>query len=72
VKIEVSQPQADGRYVIFVQCASHQVRDWCEPKIATWANGRWHTTDAIFGWIGPIPLAKCAELLDMHNQEYDL
>lgn len=76
MEISVGQPQHDGRYVAFVQCASTQIPDWCEPVIAYWdqKNG-WHTRGAVYGWIGPLPIAKRKSLLDrlpVAKLEYDL
>lgn len=71
--ISVGQPPADGRYVVFVRCASRQVSDWCEPQIATWQGGRWHTFDPVYGWIGPLPATRCEALLNLQPKpEYDL
>lgn len=78
LEISVGQPQAEGRYIVFVQCQSVQIAEWCQPEIATWHGGRWHTGKAVYGWIGPLPLAKVQPLLDAHfsaarePQEYDL
>lgn len=78
MEISVGQPSADGRYVAFIQCASRQIPDWCEPIIATWHGGRWHTSEPVYGWIGPLPVTKRQPLLDrlmsrvQRPQEYDL
>lgn len=79
MEIQVGQPPADGRYVAFVQCASAQIPDWCEPVIATWHGGKWHLGEAVYGWIGPLPLAKGRDLILKStykmagkSQEYDL
>jgi hypothetical protein len=55
-------PPEDGRYVVFAVCASQQVRDWCEPHIATWHGGRWHFHSPVLGWIGPLPQVRAAAL----------
>lgn len=38
MEIQTSKPTVEGRYVVYIQCASYQVRDWCEPIIATCAR----------------------------------
>lgn len=69
MEIQVGQPQAEGRYVVFVCCQSAQVSDWCQPEIATWHGGRWHTRETVHGWIGPLPLAKVQPLLDAYSKK---
>jgi hypothetical protein len=71
MKIETGTPAEDGRYVVFVQCASGQIREWCEPIIAAWHGGRWHFAGNayVLGWSGPIPPLKIDAL---KAQEYDL
>jgi hypothetical protein len=72
--IRTGKPGVDGRYVVFVQCAAVQARDWVEPVIMTWAGERWHTTFAkpnIRGWLGPIPVMKVADI-ETPTKEYDL
>lgn len=64
MEISVGQPLIEGRYVVFVQCASHQISEWCEPAIATWQGGRWHFSEPVYGWIGPLPPTRCKPLLD--------
>lgn len=71
MEIQTGEPPADGRYVGFRRCDSYQVKDWCEPVIATWAQGQWHTAFRVFGWIGPIPLAPWKEL-SRAQPEFDL
>lgn len=74
MEIQTGQPQADGRYVAFVQCKS--VPDFCEPIIATWHGGRWHSDflRPVLGWIGPLPVVTTSELLDLADSkmEFDL
>lgn len=75
MEIQTSKPTVEGRYVVYIQCASYQVCDWCEPIIATWAGNRWHTHHGVFGWIGPLPVAHSGPLLDKiqaQQLEYDL
>lgn len=69
--IRTGAPKADGRYVVFIQCAAAQARDWVEPVIMPWASGKWHTTflkPKIIGWLGPIPVMKVVDIA----QEFDL
>lgn len=56
MEIQVGQPQAEGRYVVFVQCQSVQIAEWCQPEIATWHGGRWHTGKAVYGSHGYLKL----------------
>lgn len=67
MKIQVGKPLVNGRYVVFVRCASHQVKDWCEPEIATWHDGLWHHGKHVHGWIGPLPLAHWKALVNEAN-----
>ena len=46
----------EGRYLVWTPCAALQVREWCEPSIATFHNGRWHTYDPPWAWFGPLPV----------------
>lgn len=74
MKISVGDPTEEGRYVVFTRCDSLQVKDWCEPEIATWHGGQWHNRRYVHGWIGPLPLARFSELKEMRRNrlEYDL
>lgn len=73
LQIQRGTPPAEGRYVAFVQCASRQVPEWCEPVIATWQGDRWHCGKPVFGWIGPLPVAQCFNLRwNIPPLEYDL
>lgn len=77
MKIQVGKPLDNGRYVVFVRCASPQIKDWCEPEIATWHDGLWHHGKAhVHGWIGPLPLARWKALVNEANAteqpEWDL
>lgn len=78
LKISVGDPPKEGRYVVYHPCASHQVREWCEPSIATWHGGRWHSFDPVWAWIGPLPVVhskECIEKITAHYPpviEYDL
>lgn len=76
MKLSVGQPPIDGRYVVYAPCKALQVREWCEPRIATWAKGRWHHGEAVWGWVGPLPVVHgndCLALLeDAPMREYDL
>lgn len=64
MKINVGLPKADGYYVAYVRCDSYQIKDWCQPIIVSWADGRWQTVKTVHGWIGPLPVAKWRPLLD--------
>jgi hypothetical protein len=46
-------------------------REWCEPSIATWHGGRWHSYDPVWGWIGPLPVVHGNDCLKK-MREYDL
>lgn len=76
LEVQVGDPTVEGRYVVFTPCQAVQVRDWCEPSIATWHGGKWHYGIPIWGWIGPLPVVHGDELLDksraQKTQEYDL
>jgi hypothetical protein len=67
-------PASEGRYVVLVRCEGRQVGEWAEPVIATWHGEKWHLPNGrlVYGWCGPIPLVKCADLLDAPTTEYDL
>lgn len=70
-EIQVGQPPVEGRYVVFVQSESRQIADWCEPEFATWQGRSSHNWKPVYGWIGPIPVAKVHDLFGK-LQEYDL
>lgn len=69
MKIQVGKPTVNGRYVVFVRCASNQIKDWCEPEIGIWHDGLWHHGKHVHGWIGPIPLARWKALVIESNAE---
>lgn len=71
--IQTGSPKLDGRYVAFIQCDAAQAREWVEPVIMTYSNGKWHTTflkNKIVGWLGPIPPMKVADI--EATEVYDL
>lgn len=68
VNLETGTPSVDGRYVVYVQAASHQIRDWCEAKLATWHKGRWDLGVPVFYFAGPLPAMKIPKL----KPEWDL
>jgi hypothetical protein len=78
LEIQVGDPTEEGRYIVYHPCASLQVREWCEPSIATWHGGRWHSFHPVWGWIGPLPVVhgkECIEKITAHYPsatEYDL
>jgi hypothetical protein len=71
MKISTGTPPVEGRYAAFVRCRGRQVSAWCEPIIATWAGGKWHCGQMVYGWIGPLPAVKSIDLIEV-PQEYDL
>lgn len=64
MKIQTGRPTLDGYYVVYVRCASYQIKDWCQPLIASWAFGKWQTVHTVHGWIGPLPPSRWRPLLD--------
>ena len=64
--IQTGTPPESGRYVVWFPCASLQIREWCEPAIATFHGGRWHTVNEPLAWIGPLPVVhtKTGEISD--------
>lgn len=56
LEIQTGAPPEEGRYVVWTPCQALQAREWCEPSIATWQGGRWHSYDPVWGWIGPLPV----------------
>lgn len=72
-EIQIGDPPEPGRYVVWTPCKSRQVREWCDPSIATWHGGKWHTYEPVWGWIGPLPLCNQATLsAEQFKREYDL
>lgn len=67
--LETGTPSADGRYVAYVQCASRQIPEWCEPKLATWHNGRWDLGVPVLYFAGPLPAMKMPKAAKL---EFDL
>lgn len=77
MKVETGKPKIEGRYVVFIPCASSQVRDWVEPIIMVWHGGRWQSTFMpqanVVAWCGPIPVMKAGDIeAKAPVQEYDL
>lgn len=56
LEIQVGTPPVDGRYVVWTPCKALQIREWCEPSIASFHGGRWHSYEPVWGWIGPLPV----------------
>lgn len=73
LEIQTGDPPADGRYVVFTPCRAQQVREWCEPHIATWHGGKWIFYDPVWAWIGPLPVVHGNDCLSkIKEREYDL
>jgi hypothetical protein len=84
LEIQTGPPPAEGRYVVWMPCAARQVREWCEPSIATFHGGRWHSYEPVWGWIGPLPVVHgndclkiivakdAASAIEQLEREYDL
>lgn len=72
MEIRTGEPSIEGRYVIWSVCKAISARDWCEPSIATWHGGRWHSSEPVLSWIGPLPVVHrtTGEVVD--KAEYDL
>lgn len=56
--LESGTPLVDGRYVVYVQCESMQIRSWCEAKLATWLGDRWDIGVPVHAFIGLLPVVK--------------
>jgi len=78
LEIQVGTPPKDGRYVVWFPCAALQIREWCEPAIATFHGGRWHTVNPPWAWLGPLPVVHgndCLNKIAAENADapaYDL
>lgn len=68
LEIQIGDPPANGRYVVWMPCKSLQVREWCEPSIATWYDGRWHTYDPVWAWVGPLPVVHGNDCLKLRTE----
>lgn len=64
LEINVGEPPEPGRYVVWTPCKALQVREWCEPSIATWHDGHWHSYEPVWGWIGPLPVVHGNDCLN--------
>lgn len=64
LEIQVGDPPESGRYVVYLACRPVQIREWCEPSIATWYGGKWHTYETVWGWIGPLPVVHGNDCLE--------
>jgi hypothetical protein len=77
MQIETGNPEIEGRYVVFVQCAARTAAEYCEPVIASWFNGRFDICVTDYGWIGPLPVVRCETLMKQEiagwqKTEYEL
>jgi hypothetical protein len=78
LEISVGTPPENGRYVVWYPCAALQIREWCEPAIATFHGGRWHTVNPPWAWLGPLPVVHgndCLTKIASENADapaYDL
>lgn len=71
LEIQTGRPPEDGRYVVWTPCAALQVREWCEPAIATYQGGRWHTYDPVWAWIGPLPVVHGNDCLPKPGNPFE-
>jgi hypothetical protein len=69
LKIQTGTPPRAGAYVVWTPCKALQAREWCEPSIATWQGGRWHTYDPPWAWIGPLPVVHGNDCFQMSPVE---
>lgn len=72
LEIQIGDPPEPGRYVVWMPCQALQVREWCEPSIATYHDGRWHTRWPVWAWIGPLPVVHgndCLAKIKEREQE---
>lgn len=58
MKLDTGTPSLKGRYVVYVQCESVQIRGWCEAKLATWLGDRWDIGVPVLYFAGPLPAMK--------------
>lgn len=72
LEIQTGEPSVDGRYVVWTPCKAISAREWCEPSIATWQGGRWHSYEPVWAWIGPLPVVHGNDCLKAVKPEYDL
>ena len=71
--LEIGMPSEDGRYLVYVQCASRQIPEWCEAKLATFHKGRWDIGVPVHYFLGPLPTMKMpAPPLPPAPQDWDL
>lgn len=71
LEIQTGTPPEPGRYVVWFRCAARQISDFCEPAIATFHGGRWHTFNPPWAWVGPLPVVTVKDCI-AKQQEYDL
>lgn len=64
LEISVGNPPEPGRYVVWSPCKALQAREWCEPSIATWHDGKWASFEPVWGWIGPLPVVHGNDCLE--------
>lgn len=69
LEIQVGEPTVPGRYVVWTPCKARQAREWCEPSIAAWHDGRWAFREPVWGWIGPLPVVHGNDCLKLREQE---
>lgn len=65
MKLETGTPPSQGRYLVYVRCASRQIPDWLEAKLGTWHNGRWDLGVPVYAWLGPLPTMKVSDATRM-------
>lgn len=72
MNLNTGTPTIEGRYVVYVRC--RPTPEYCEPIIRTWAGGKWHCDQEVYGWIGPLPVTTVSHLESRapKNTEYDL
>jgi hypothetical protein len=69
LEIQVGTPPVEGRYVVWTPCRALQVREWCEPSIASFHDGRWHAYEPVWGWIGPLPVVHGNDCLVKQREQ---
>jgi hypothetical protein len=70
LEIQTGTPPEPGRYVVWMPCAALQVREWCEPSIASYHDGKWHTYDPVWAWIGPLPVVHGDDCLQKERTDF--
>jgi hypothetical protein len=76
MEIQTGIPTVDGLYLVFVPS---DLPEYSRPLVLLWRAAQWNYPNSairydrrVWGWLGPLPCGKLAEMFPVDPAEYDL